>query len=298
MIFDLHMHTWWSYDATADPEGYFRRAAELGLRCLAITDHHVTDSHDEVAAIAAQYPEIRWVPSAELSVTCFRGAVDLLCYGLPAPAPPGLQRVLEAYHTWQQETGAAMTRALQLLGYDYTEAHRREVLESYRPAVAIGVQGYTHIKNGVMKDYFRQRGFTTSDEDHADLVKRAHGAVPFPLYPAVGFVVPAVKEAGGLVAIAHPFKYFAGCDRALMDRLRQECQLDGIECANGVNVPPDHVQLYRQYCVEHDLLSTAGSDCHADDALAGQFAFAGEEFAPYRGADDWLDEFLARLDGR
>jgi predicted metal-dependent phosphoesterase TrpH len=297
MNFDLHLHTWWSYDATTDPEGYFRRARELGLLCLAITDHHVTDSHDEVAAIAARYPEIRWVPSAELSVTCCRGAVDLLCYGLPAEPPTGLRRVLDAYRAWQQETGETMTHALQILGYDYTEAHRRELLESYRPAKTLAIQGYTHIKGAVLKDYFRRRGFTGSDEEHADLVKRAHGAAPFPPYPAHDFVVPAVKEAGGLVAIAHPFEYFAGCDRGIMDRLRIDCQLDGIECANGDHVPSDHIRLYREYCLELGLFSTAGSDCHADEALAGQFAFHGDEFAPYRGEDNWLDEFLARLDG-
>jgi len=296
MIYDLHLHTWWSYDATTDPEAYFRRGRELGLRCLAITDHHVTDSRDEVAAIAARYPEIRWVPSAELTVTCFRGAVDLLCYNLPAAAPPGLRQVLNAYHSWQQETGAAMTQALQTLGYDYTETHRREVLESYRPAKAIAVQGLTHVKNAVLKDYFRQRGFAATDEEHADLLRRARDAAHFPLYPAVDFVVPAVKEAGGLVAIAHPFKYFGGCDRDIMDRLCRDCQLDGIECANGKNVPADHVHLYRQYCVERGLFSTVGSDCHAPEALDGQLAFRGPEFAPYRGQNDWLDEFMARLD--
>lgn len=298
MDYDLHLHTWWSYDATTDPESYFRRGRELGLRCLAITDHHVTDSHAEVAAVAARYPQIRWVPGAELTVTCCRGAVDLLCYGLLEAATPALQQVLDAYHAWQQETGAALPAALQSLGYDYTDAQRRAVLESYRPPEALAVQGYTHIKSGILKSYFRERGFAASDDEHAALLKRAREAAAFPPYPAVDLVVPAVKAAGGLVTIAHPFQYFAGCDRAVMDRLRQDCQLDGIECANGVNVPVDHTCLYRQYCLEHGLFSTAGSDCHADEDVATRVAFHSDELAPHGGRDEWLDEFLARLDAR
>jgi len=296
MLYDLHLHTWWSYDATADPEAYFRRGGELGLRCLAIADHHVVDGLEEVAAVAARYPDIRWVPAAELTVTCFRGAVDLLCYGLPLEPPPALQGVLDAYHTWQQETGAALPRALQALGYDYTEAHRRQVLASYRPARALAVQGYTHVKNGILRAYFRQRGFVGDDEECADLLRRARQAVPFPPYPAVDFVVPAVKQAGGLITIAHPFRYFDGSDADLMDRLRRDCRLDGIECANGAKVPPDHTRLYRRYCQQHGLFSTAGSDCHGDEEMGERFAFHSEDLAPHRGDDGWLDEFLARLD--
>ena len=51
-LYDLHLHTYWSYDATANPENYFRRAREIGVRCLAIADHHVLDSLEEVMEIA------------------------------------------------------------------------------------------------------------------------------------------------------------------------------------------------------------------------------------------------------
>ena len=78
--YDLHLHTCWSYDATAQAESYFRRARELGTRCLTITDHHVLDSLPEVVEVARAYPEIIAIPSAELTVTTSIGSVDLLCY--------------------------------------------------------------------------------------------------------------------------------------------------------------------------------------------------------------------------
>ena len=80
-LYDLHLHTYWSYDATTHPENYFKRARELGVRCLAVADHHILDSLEEVLEIAQDYPDVRTIPAAELSVTTSLGAVDLLCYG-------------------------------------------------------------------------------------------------------------------------------------------------------------------------------------------------------------------------
>ncbi|MDP7741137.1 MAG: PHP domain-containing protein, partial [Lentisphaeria bacterium] len=50
--YDLHAHTCWSFDAIEDPEAYFRRATELGITCIAVTDHFHLDSLPEVTEIA------------------------------------------------------------------------------------------------------------------------------------------------------------------------------------------------------------------------------------------------------
>ena len=96
--YDLHLHTYWSYDATAAPERYFQQARALGMRCIAIADHHVLDSQDEVLEIAAAYPDLRAIPSAELTVTTSIGSVDLVCYGFPRQISSELQAVLDEYH--------------------------------------------------------------------------------------------------------------------------------------------------------------------------------------------------------
>ena len=36
--YDLHLHSYWSYDATAEVEAHFKRARELGGRYIAITN--------------------------------------------------------------------------------------------------------------------------------------------------------------------------------------------------------------------------------------------------------------------
>ena len=285
--YDLHLHTFWSYDATAHIENHFKRARELGVRCIAITEHHVLDSAADVRECAKGYPEVKSIPSAELTVTTSIGDVDLLCYGFPLEYAPELQALLDNYHAWQRAAGAARSSGLQALGHRFSDADRLELLETYRPAQVIAVQGNTHVKNQVLRDHCVDRGFIANAEEYGELMGRAHQQVPVPPYPRVENVVPIVKGVGVKVAIAHPHGYFNSGDRARMDALRQECQLDGIECDHR-SVPPEFTPIYRQYCVEHGLFSVGGSDSHSDEDIQ-------EFFAGHGGPDEWLDEFLGSL---
>jgi len=289
-LYDLHLHTGWSYDATAKVEPYFAAAQKYGVRCLAITDHHVIDGQNEVHEVAQKYPDVRVIRAAELTVNTEFGSIDLLCYRLPEAPPPELQVVFDEYHEWQQATGACTCAGVKALGLSFTNQQRRELLATYRPAKATAVQGDTHIRNGVLRNYFIEQGFIQTPDEYGAFRQRMSEHVTFPKYPDVTRVVPAVKAAGGLIAIAHPFRYFREHDLKHMDTLRELFQLDGIECAHP-SVPPEYSARYRAYCEQHGLFSTGGSDCHDESAIETTFARHG-------GRAEWLDEFLAAIDNR
>ena len=285
--YDLHLHTHWSYDATAAPEEHFRRARELGVRCLAITEHHHMDSWEEVRDVAAAYPEIRVLRSAELTAHCTIGSVDLVCLGFPPQLPPRMEEVIEAYHQWQRDYGTAVSRGMAALGHDYGDDRRLELLRTYRPAKAIALQGNTHVQNGAQRDHFISQDWIADADGYAELMARVREASPLPHYPAADFVIPAVKEAGALISIAHPAGYFQRDNRERMDHLREELQLDGIECAHP-GVPAELTPVYRAYCEEHGMVSTAGSDAHKTEDLENLFGRHG-------GEERWLEELLERL---
>lgn len=287
-LFDLHLHSCWSYDAGADFTAYFQRAREIGVRCVAITDHHGIDGHPEAREIALGYPEIRLVPGAEFTVTTSFGSVDLVCYGFGKVHNSATERLRALYGAWQQNAGAAISRGLVAMGYGFDDAERLKLLRTYRPERAISAQGNTHLRNAVMRGWLLEHGCISTPEAFDDFMFRARDAGGFQTHPPASVTIPLLKEAGALIAIAHPFKnYFQGADGARMAKLREECALDGIECAHP-SIPPEYTAVYRRYCVENGLFSTGGSDCHFEEDMPGHFGRYGTDPA-------WLDEFLARL---
>ncbi len=286
--YDLHLHTCWSYDATATAEELLAAAADAGVRRIAITDHHVIDGLSEAVEAAARYPQVLLIRGAELTVNTSVGAVDMVCLGFTPAAIEALQPVWDAYHEWQRECGAAIAAGVRALGHDYTDAGREELLASYRPARTLAVQGMTHVANKMQRAWFIERGFIAGDEEYGPLLAAAGERVPRPPYPAAEFVLPAVKREGALVAIAHPTGYFRRDDRARMELLREELLLDGVECAHRRKVPEELTPFYRAWCEEHGLLSTGGSDLHwHEDVRDGIGAHIGE--------DAWWGEIEARL---
>jgi predicted metal-dependent phosphoesterase TrpH len=287
--FDLHLHTYWSYDASAKPESYFQYAKASGTRCIAITDHHVLDGHEEFLIAAADYPEVNFILSAELTVTTSIGPVDLLCYGFPQRKSTASTELKDMYHTWQRDHGAAISKGMQIIGHDFSDEDRLDLLRSYRPAKVIAVQGNTQMRYGLLKCHFLERRFIVKPEDFGLLLERAEKAFGgFPQYPDVAKVVPLVKETGAIIAIAHPFDYFKKADIMRMDTLREECGLDGIECAHP-EIPAEYSSKYRAYCKDHGLFSAGGTDLHTDGTGDR------ERFACHVAEDDWLDDFLERL---
>ena len=280
--FDLHLHSCWSYDALTPVETYFRFARESGARALAITDHHVMDGYGDVRDAAAKFPEVGFIVGAELTVHCEDGNYDLVCLGLPMRPEGELGRVLELYHIWQREYGSAISRNFCSRGMAFGDGERLELLKTYRPLRAVELQGATHVKMAVLREYCIRHGFCKDEAGYREL--RASFS-DLPPYPAADAVVAAVKQAGGVVILAHPAGYFDGADRKRMDMLRERFRLDGIECAHP-SIPEELTEVYRNYCREHGLLSSGGSDLHSPRR---------EEFAAHAGEEAWLDEILERV---
>lgn len=286
--YDLHLHSCWSYDALAPVDAYFEWAQKLGMRLISVTEHHVMDNLQDVLDAASRFPDVRFAVGGEFTVHTSIGAVDLVCHGLPTEFSPELRGMLDAYHDWQRNRGAAYALGMRRLGFPFTDEARKGLLESYRPAHVMAVQGLTHVKNLHQKLYFIERGWIADDEGYGELGKRVADAVDLPKYPRVEDVVPVLHRAGAVVAVAHPTNYFLEGDRKRMDALREEINFDGVECAHR-KVPPELSALFRAYCQEHGMYATGGSDCH-------QLEDIPERFAAHGGAEEWLDEFMERVE--
>lgn len=292
--FDLHLHSYWSYDSGSTIEYYFRCARHLSVKTIAITEHHTMDSIDEVVEIGKSYPDIEYIPAAELTVHCSIGAVDLVCLGLPVKAPASLEKMFAEYRQWQRDTGDAISNAMIEAGYKYGAEERLKVLSAYRPARVIHKQGITHVKGYRQRCEFIDNNWAT-DETYADFQQKVFGSASFPNYPAAERVVPEVKKNGGLIFIAHPKGYFLENDLQRMEALKEELSLDGIECAHP-STPDELCKFYREFCLKHNMLSSGGSDCHEEPVpISAVNPAEGSKFAQHSGEDRWLEEIKERL---
>ena len=287
--YNLHLHTHWSYDAEVAPEAYLRRADELGMRCIAFTDHNNIDVRADVERLASRYPRVRVVLGAEFDVDSPIGAHHILAYGFSRPISLSLDDLLAAYRERYHQQAACLCQGTQAQGFDFSEADLKALLDSVRPAHVVSVQGLTPVSRLRLGEYFVRRGFLEEGGDVARLI----GRVPDPSMPlpTADDVIPALKESGALVAAAHPTVFWRGERRVAveftarhMDTLHETFQLDGVECAH---MPPDQRQACRAYCRRHGLFSVAGTDLHRADPDV--------DLRSPSGCSDWLDEFLARL---
>lgn len=294
--YDLHLHTYWSYDACAPVDYYFKMARKLGLRAIAVTEHFTMDSLPEILEVSRDYPDVRFIPGVEMTVSPSSGggAIDMLCFGMPMSLPDEIERIFEKYRQWQRDFGAAFSEGMQKLGFDYTESRRLELLKKYRPQKTIDKQGITHVQSEVNKKYFVDMGFISAEDEYSNLRNRLSSLVEFPRYPAADEVLPALRKYGALIAIAHPTGYFNRDDVKRMDALREELGFEGIECAHDL-VPRELTRFYRNYCLKHKLFSSGGSDNHSDPGNNPCKIAPHHKMASHIGEPEWLDEIFERL---
>lgn len=293
-VFDLHLHTHWSYDATASVEQHFRQAAELGLRGIAITEHQTMDSFHEVLQMAAKYPQVRYTPAAEMTVSSPLGTFDLVCLNLPPEPPPELEAVFADYRSWQVDIGEAYSSLYTSRGIPFTTEMRRQILQMYRPAAALERQGITHVQGGLLRQTLLLNGWVASNEElnaiNADLPKQAS----YRPYPSYDRVLPVIRRCGGVIFIAHPRGYFQVDDRQRMDALRELLGFDGIECSHP-STEAELSDVYRSYCHEHQLLCSGGSDVHWTPALAVLLISQRSFFARHVGLERDFEALSERV---
>lgn len=283
--FDLHLHSYWSYDALANPEEYFAQAQKLNLKAFAITDHHNADSFTEIRPLVKKYPGAHLILGAEMSAMTPAGVQDIVCLGLPEKPQGNWKRVLDKYHELQVSWGKKISEGFTRLGYHLDLEVMERILRSYRPAHVIDVQGITHIRSTDIISCLMSQGLKSRNE---------YVAVAEPIindFMDSKDVINAVHEARGIAFWAHPYLYNKRKDEKWLDMLFEYAPADGIECGHS-EIPLEMTEFYRNYCVAHKLLSSSGSDTHWNPKGAPA---QGEVMAAQYGDDRWLEEILERV---
>jgi predicted metal-dependent phosphoesterase TrpH len=248
---DLHVHTWHS-DGADSPEQVVARAAGLGVRALAITDHDTVSALAETRALCKLYG-IEFLAGTEISASFRGGEVHVVGLGIDPESSvlaDGLAAQLAARHE----------RILRIL----EKLSRRGIsmnLEDLCAGLPGMAPGRMHVAAALC-----ERG-------HARTVQEGFDRYLNPGRPAyvAKKMVPVLEAlswihaAGGLAFLAHP--RVGQTVRRRLDALLA-LPFDGLEAYHSRHTPGD-VTALAGLAETRGLLVAGGSDCHGAIKGAG-----------------------------
>lgn len=262
-MIDLHLHTTAS-DGFLAPRMLISRAADSGLRTISVTDHDTCAGYGE-ADDAARRCGLRLICGVEITAVEDGRDLHMLAYFVD-PGSRTLTEFLESQRAQRLERVRQIGDRLAALGY---------VIDCEKLAAGSGRSiGRPQIADALV------RAGEACDRD--DAFERLLGAGRPAFVPRRGpapeAVLAVVREAGGLVSMAHP-------GLTAMDHLIPRLAAAGLQALEVRHSDHDRAteDRYRQLAAEHGLAVSGGSDFHGDvghrAGSLGRITLSAEDFA-------------------
>lgn len=251
MIFaaDLHTHTTAS-DGQYTPGDLVRKAAELGVECLAITDHDTMDGVEE-ACETGQAVGLSVLRGVELGAKEDRH-MHILGLGLAADYGP----LADLCARLRQGRDERKFRIIDFLKEKGISVDLKEV-----EAVAGGdVIARPHFAQVMLRHGYvsniREAFDCYLDTDEYQRIERFKADAPT--------CIETIHQSGGKAVLAHPYQ-LGFSDKKLFETLQwlKNCGLDGLECWYPRHTP-QMVQTFLTMAKELDLCISGGSDFHGE----------------------------------
>ena len=252
--YDLHCHSTIS-DGTLTPTELAARAAERGVKVLALTDHDDVDGLNEARAAAALHG-MTFINGVEISVSWRTHTLHIIGLGID-PAYPPLAQGLQQVRSGRGERAQKMSDELARIGIS---------------GVLQGAYRYTNNPNMIGRTHFARY---LVEAGHCKDVKSVFnrylangkpGYVPHQwadLHDAINWI----RGSGGIAVLAHPGRYMVGRHsmgkKTMHELLSEFVEYGGqaLEVVTGSHTPEQYAEFAR-YAAEFDLMCSCGSDFH------------------------------------
>ncbi len=244
---DLHMHTTYS-DGRWPAQRLVEYLASEHFDLVAVTDHDRVDKVAEIQALAAE-KHLPVLSGVEMSTTWNGKMGDLLCYGFD-PENSEISSIIDKFMQVRQENVYRIYEYLIRKKYKFPRQdevlakNNGKLLHPLDNALLLREHGYAPDWSAAV-EIIRQAGYYTTRMDMAAAVEVVH-------------------RSGGVCLIAHPGRREGGFtfyDLALLDQLRADVPIDGIEIYHPSH-SSESIEMYLEYIRKHNLLGSTGSDSH------------------------------------
>jgi predicted metal-dependent phosphoesterase TrpH len=272
MKIDLHIHTSTGSDGALAVAAVLREAKKREIGFISITDHDAI-AHQGKAIAQAAAVNLRYITGVELNVTFpFQNksvSLDFLGYGYDyqnAAFNAKLRLVRARRQVRARQIIANLNAEFKKENRPlFTGADLQKMQESVD-----GVLSRPHIA-----DYLIKKDIVKNRQEAFDkyLVKCDVPKYPLSLEEASALV----RDAGGRLVLAHPNDPHGTSLVSLTGNLAEQTRIiqermlehiDGVECWHS-RADKATTKHYIEFCKEHNLIMTGGSDCHQKPILMG-----------------------------
>jgi len=276
MRIDLHIHSKDCSDGNLTVAEIFQQAKIRKIGLMSITDHDSIGCQAKAVQLAKKNG-IGYVSGVELNVTFSHPryregraiSLDFLGYRFDIENRE-LDGNLKKIAQYREERASRIFEKLNAeFQKEGIEKLTRSDLIAIRESVD-GVLGRPHIAN-----YLVRKGIVRTVQEAFDRYLVKCDVPKYPLYPQEASRL--VRNAGGIVVLAHPNDPHGTSLAALTNSLKEQTEImeesmfgyiDGVECWHSRNdaVTTNH---YVKFAKEHGLFMTGGSDCHQKPIVMG-----------------------------
>jgi len=260
-MIDLHIHTT-SSDGSDQPEEILKKAQQLGLQYISITDHDSIGAYQKLKTNSCrEYFKGKIIPGCEFTAVHNGKPIEILGYGIDLETIDQTGIVSdEKFFQRENEYLEKMKLVCKNLNISYTEN--------------LSIKGTKYFANQVMhadlrkypenEKHFTKEIWNSLNAFYRNCVNNEKS--PFFLnqvknYLSVEETVNIIKNAGGKAFLAHPYGYFEDDYKEFLDSIVSLNALDGIECYHSLH-SAENTSFLLDYCAEHKLYSSGGSDYH------------------------------------
>jgi len=236
------------------PAEVVRRAAEQGVKLLALTDHDSIDGLPQARA-AAEHLGVQLVDGVEISCLWRGMTVHLLGYGFEANAPL-FANLLQDLRQGRWQRAEEIAKRLAARGMEGCLEGARACQQALGEVTSAPARPH-------FADYLVQQGFA---RDRSEAFSKWLGAGKVgdvkQHWPSFDEAMHALHAANAWISLAHPCHY--PLTRSKRRKLVSDFQAAGgqaLEVANGMQ-GEQQLGLLANLAREFKLLSSAGSDFH------------------------------------
>ena len=268
-MIDLHIHTSYS-DGTDSVIELLEKAEKNKLEYISITDHDNCRAYDELKHLEIEKVyNGKIIPGVEIKCGYKGRLIEILGYNVDT----------EKINNWSNEFYKYKTKSdLQAKYFDllYDKCLKMNLIMSEKEKIEFdknkdwaSVQIYKEIKKHfenkekVPEDFWNEfKVFSKKycgDKNHILYINKTLD------YPTLEEAIKAVKDAGGLVFLAHVFIYdWAKDKKALLNEILESYDIDGIECFHS-EFSEEDIKYLKNFCKEKQYYMSGGSDYHGSN---------------------------------